>query len=64
MVSACPDQVITVSLPDEGIVSTINAFIKRHPVPTYFVLTFAISWGGILLVIFRTGGIPVTKEQF
>lgn len=29
------------------IMSTIKAFIKRHPVPTYYVLTFAISWGGL-----------------
>jgi membrane protease YdiL (CAAX protease family) len=25
-------------------------FIKRHPVLTYFTLTFAISWGGFLVV--------------
>ena len=25
---------------------TIKAFIKRHPVLSYFALTFAISWGG------------------
>jgi uncharacterized protein len=30
--------------------TTINAFIKRHPLLTYFALTFAISWGGFLLV--------------
>ena len=29
--------------------TTIKAFIKRHPVLTYFALTFAISWGGILV---------------
>ncbi len=44
--------------------STINAFIKRYPVATYFALTFAISWSGILLVIVQTGGIPATKERF
>lgn len=31
--------------------TTIKAFIKRHPVLTYFALTFAISWGGILLAL-------------
>lgn len=30
---------------------TIKAFIKNRPVPAYFVLTFAISWGGFLLVV-------------
>ena len=43
---------------------TIKAFIKRHPVLTYFTLTFALSWGGILLVICGPGGIPGTPEQF
>ena len=43
--------------------TTIKTFIKRHPVPTYFALTFAISWGGILLVIGGPGGIPGTSEQ-
>jgi membrane protease YdiL (CAAX protease family) len=41
--------------------TTIKAFIKRHPVLTYFALTFAISWGGILMVI-GPGGILGTKE--
>lgn len=39
------------------------AFIKRHPVLTYFVLTFAISWGGVLIVV-GPGGFPGTPEQF
>lgn len=43
--------------------TTIKAFIKRHPVPTYFALTFAISWGGILLVIGGPGAIPSPSEQ-
>jgi membrane protease YdiL (CAAX protease family) len=30
--------------------TTIRAFIERHSVPTYYALTFAISWGGFLLV--------------
>lgn len=28
---------------------SIKAFITRHPVATYFALTFAVSWGGFLL---------------
>ena len=30
--------------------ASFQTFIKRHPVLTYYVLTFAISWGGFLLV--------------
>jgi hypothetical protein len=47
----------------ENIMKTIKAFIERHPVPTYFALTFAISWGGVLLVIGGPGGIPGPPEQ-
>jgi len=43
--------------------TNIMAFIKRHPVPIYFVLTFAISWVGILLVIGGPGAIPGASEQ-
>ncbi|MDP2857985.1 MAG: hypothetical protein Q8P50_08415 [Bacillota bacterium] len=40
-----------------------SVFIKRHPVLTYFALTFSISWGGILIVV-GPGGIPGTREEF
>jgi hypothetical protein len=43
--------------------TSVAAFIKRHPVPVYFVLTFAISWGGILLIIGGPAAIPGTPEQ-
>ncbi len=43
--------------------TTITNFIKRHPLPTYFALTFAISWGGMLLVIGGPGGIPGNGEE-
>jgi CAAX protease family protein len=41
--------------------TTIKAFIRSRPVLTYFVLAFAISWGGILMVI-GPGGILGTRE--
>ena len=42
--------------------TTLKAFVKRHPVMTYYALTFAISWGGMLIVV-GPGGIPATPEQ-
>jgi hypothetical protein len=42
---------------------TIKVLIERHPVLSYFALTFAISWGGFLIAV-GPGGIPATKEQF
>ena len=41
--------------------STIRAFIKRHPVPTYYALAFAISWGGIIIVV-GPGGVTGTTK--
>jgi uncharacterized protein len=42
---------------------TIQIFIKRHPVLTYFALAFAISGGGILIVV-GPGGLPIRAETF
>ena len=41
--------------------TTINAFIKSHPLLSYVALTFAISWGAILIVA-GPGGLLGTKE--
>jgi uncharacterized protein len=30
--------------------TNLRRYVERHPVATYFVLTFTISWGGILLL--------------
>lgn len=40
---------------------TIVAFMKKKPVPAYYLMVFTISWGGLLVL---TGGrVPGTKEQ-
>jgi membrane protease YdiL (CAAX protease family) len=42
----------------------IKTFVEGHPVLSYFALVFAISWGGVLLVV-GPWGIPATnKEQY
>lgn len=44
--------------------ATIKAFIKRYPLLSYFILTFAVSWGGMLSVVgVGAGGFSVTPEQ-
>ncbi len=42
--------------------ATIKNFIKRHPVPIYFTLTFIISWGAILILA-GPEGIPATMDN-
>ena len=42
---------------------TSMAFIKRHPVLTFYALAFVLSWGGILIVVGGPGGYPGTPEQ-
>ena len=43
--------------------TTLNAVIRRHPVDSYFALTFTISWGGVLLVIAGADGMTGAKAQ-
>lgn len=42
---------------------TVKALIKRHPVTAYFALTFAISWGSVLILV-TPYGMPATGEEF
>jgi membrane protease YdiL (CAAX protease family) len=41
---------------------TIQAYIKRHPLLSYYVLTFAISWGAVLVMI-AFSGMPRTAKE-
>jgi membrane protease YdiL (CAAX protease family) len=43
-------------------VTPIKAFIEKHPVLTFYALVFAISWGGILMLV-APGGIPGEPED-
>ena len=44
--------------------TTIRAFVKSHPLLSFYALVFAIGWGGILILADGPGGIPTTQEQF
>ncbi len=61
-ISFCRLSLVVELIRKEDNMSTIKTFIKRHPVPTYFALTFAISWGGVLILVVPSG-IPGTAEQ-
>jgi membrane protease YdiL (CAAX protease family) len=41
--------------------TTIKAFIKRHPVLTYYAVVFVISWGGFLVAVGPTTGLEVVE---
>jgi len=41
----------------------MKTFFKTHPLLTYFMLTFLISWGGVL-ILGAPHGIPTTSENF
>jgi len=42
--------------------STVKNFVKGSPLSIYFILTFFISWGAILLLV-GPNGIPVAPDQ-
>lgn len=45
--------------------AAIQAFIRKHALPSYFALTFIVSWGGIVLAVAAsTGGLSPSPEQF
>jgi uncharacterized protein len=41
---------------------TIARFIQRHPILSYYILTFTISWGLVLIMIVKNG-MPATMVQ-
>jgi membrane protease YdiL (CAAX protease family) len=41
----------------------IGGLIRNHPLSAYFVVAYAISWGGFILVV-GPGGFPGTGSQF
>ncbi len=42
----------------------ITAFIKKYPLLSYFALTFAISWGVVLIAVgLGPGGFSATPQQ-
>lgn len=41
----------------------VRAFIKQHPVLTYYVLAFAISWTGILIAVGPAGFLSTTGSS-
>jgi len=43
--------------------TTIKTFIKPHPVLTFYAVVFAISWGGVFMVVGGPAAIPGPSEQ-
>src|SRR5215216_894002 len=44
--------------------TTIRAFTKRHPLLSFYALAFAITWGGLIMVIGGPSEIPGSPEKF
>jgi len=41
----------------------VRTFAERHPLAVYFVLVFAISWGGLLWAAGGAAGFPVAPDR-
>jgi membrane protease YdiL (CAAX protease family) len=49
---------------NEDIMTPIKAFIKRHPLLSFYALAFAITWSGLIKVVGGPGEILGTPEHF
>ena len=41
----------------------VGGFVRAHPIVTYFVVTFAISWGGVVAIGGLRGMTSVTWQS-
>jgi uncharacterized protein len=46
----------------DGIMKTIKAFVERHPLLSFYALAFAITWGGLIMVVGGPSEILGTPE--
>lgn len=44
--------------------TTIKAFIKSHPLLSFYALAFAITWGGLIMVVGGPSEILGSPEKF
>ena len=43
---------------------TIKAFVERHPLLSFYALAFAITWGGLIMVVGGPSEILGSPEKF
>ncbi len=43
--------------------TAVQSFVRHHTVLTFYLLTFAISWGGVLFIIGGPGAFPGSDEH-
>jgi membrane protease YdiL (CAAX protease family) len=48
----------------EEAMTSVRAFVNRYAVQIYYLLTFAISWGGILVVVGGPSGLTEASQNF
>src|SRR5215204_916287 len=48
----------------DGIMKSIKAFVERHPLLSFYALAFAITWGGLIMVVGGPSEILGSPEKF